>query len=92
MSVEMEVFHVVMVVSIAAIAYIVGRMDGDLSATKRVTKAWEDSLVSTVKSYEDGKAGIAKGYPAWESGQFADVDYPKCDKKGRLEDGKDGPK
>lgn len=87
MSTEMEVFHVVMVILIAAIAYIVGRMDGDLSATKRVTKAWEDSLVSTVKSYEDGKAGIAKGYPEWESGQFADVDYPKCDNENNKEKG-----
>ena len=86
MSTEMEVFHVVMVILIAAIAYIVGRMDGSLSASKRVTKAWEDSLTSTVNSYDEGKAGIAKGYPKWElSGQFADVDYPKCDKENNKE-------
>lgn len=88
MSVEMEVFHVVMVISIAAIAYIVGRMDGDLSASKRVTKAWEDSLTSTVKSYDEGKAGIAKGRREWDlSGQFADVDYPKYDKENNKKKG-----
>lgn len=84
----MEVFHVVMVISIAAIAYIVGRMDGDLRASKRITKAWEDSLASTIKSYDESKDGIAKGFREWDlSGQFADVDYAKPDKENNKEKG-----